>query len=440
MKQPPNSNRSLLKGLAWMGGLSLLSGGIVGAQTEPSADPVVVPAAPIAAPAPNPEPAPVVRSSAPVRPRVDAPVAPAPVRRSVTASEAPAVRVRKPQLLAPRISAPLPAVINPTVSPPESTTTRNNYIDRTDYNLGATRREDPAAVVLTERSSGCRTTVKSGVLSSGICGSSSPRSTVVSTSRRSVVGRNSTLIQTPGAIARRQSGSISTVKPTWLTAIQPTKARLGNPGFSYQPVMIPRVKVNESALEGDRRAIPLFSISTLQPGVTPLSPGVRPPSIPGNGNTGFLFPLTIPAPITSLFGWRMHPLAGTYRFHYGTDLGAAMGTPVVAAFKGQVAVAEYSGGYGLMVVLRHGDDGNQETRYAHLSEIFVQPGEIVEQGMVIGKVGSTGSSTGPHLHFEWRTLTPQGWVAVDSGQYLEVALAQLLKSMQTAQAKPQRGV
>jgi murein DD-endopeptidase MepM/ murein hydrolase activator NlpD len=109
-----------------------------------------------------------------------------------------------------------------------------------------------------------------------------------------------------------------------------------------------------------------------------------------------------------------------------------MGTPVLAAFAGQVAIADFLGGYGLTVSLEH-NKGTQQTLYAHLSEIFVKPGEWVKQGETIGRVGSTGNSTGPHLHFEFRQLTPEGWVAMDAGQQLEYALAQLLKAMQVAQ-------
>jgi murein DD-endopeptidase MepM/ murein hydrolase activator NlpD len=147
-----------------------------------------------------------------------------------------------------------------------------------------------------------------------------------------------------------------------------------------------------------------------------------------------MFPLAIPSVISSAFGWRIHPITGTQRFHTGTDLAAPMGTPVLAAYAGQVAIADFLNGYGLTVTLSH-NKGTQETLYAHLSEIFVQPGELVKQGEVIGRVGSTGNSTGPHLHFEFRQLTPDGWVALDAGEQLEYALAQLVKAMQVAEAK-----
>lgn len=151
-----------------------------------------------------------------------------------------------------------------------------------------------------------------------------------------------------------------------------------------------------------------------------------PPGRLGNGNIRLIFPLSIPAPITSLFGWRMHPIFGTPRFHSGTDIGAPIGTPVLAAYAGQVAMADFLGGYGLAVALNH-NQGKQQTLYGHLSEVFVQAGETVKQGAVIGRVGSTGNSTGPHLHFEYRELTPEGWVALDAGAQLEYALAELVK-------------
>ncbi|MCY7323124.1 MAG: M23 family metallopeptidase [Phormidesmis sp. CAN_BIN36] len=164
---------------------------------------------------------------------------------------------------------------------------------------------------------------------------------------------------------------------------------------------------------------------------------IRPPARLGNGNIRLSFPLSIPSEITSVFGWRVHPITGDSRFHSGTELGSPMGTPVLAAYAGQVAFADFLGGYGLAVALNH-NQGTQQTLYAHLSEIFVKPGDLVRQGMVVGRVGSTGASTGPHLHFEFRQLTTEGWVAMNAETQLETSLADLVKALQVAQssAKP----
>jgi murein DD-endopeptidase MepM/ murein hydrolase activator NlpD len=163
----------------------------------------------------------------------------------------------------------------------------------------------------------------------------------------------------------------------------------------------------------------------------------RPQGRMGN-NFKLMYPVAIPAVISSVFGWRVHPISGDARFHSGTDIAAPQGTPVLAAYGGQVALADFLGGYGLTVTLAH-NQGQQETLYAHLSEIFVRPGEVVKQGDVIGRVGSTGNSTGPHLHFELRENTNQGYVAVDAGEALDYALAQLGQSMQLAQMTPKLG-
>lgn len=159
---------------------------------------------------------------------------------------------------------------------------------------------------------------------------------------------------------------------------------------------------------------------------------LRPPGRLGNGNIRLIFPLSVPAPITSLFGWRVHPIFGTPRFHAGTDIGAPIGTPVLAAYAGRVAMSDFLGGYGLAVALDH-NQGKQQTLYGHLSEVFVKAGETVKQGAVIGRVGSTGNSTGPHLHFEYRELTADGWVALDPGAQLEYALAELVKTLEISE-------
>jgi murein DD-endopeptidase MepM/ murein hydrolase activator NlpD len=129
-------------------------------------------------------------------------------------------------------------------------------------------------------------------------------------------------------------------------------------------------------------------------------------------NVGMVFPLPIPAALTSAFGWRIHPISGDRRFHAGIDLGAPTGTPVLAAVSGRVVAADYMGGYGLAIVIENGS-APQRNLYAHLSGIAVRPGMQIEQGSVIGWVGSTGNSTGPHLHFETQALTTSGWTAVN---------------------------
>ncbi len=166
---------------------------------------------------------------------------------------------------------------------------------------------------------------------------------------------------------------------------------------------------------------------------------IKYPSLPGLEQLRLMFPVAIPAPITSLFGWRIHPLTGAQRMHTGTDIGAPMGAPVLAALAGRVILADMMGGYGLAVAVEH-ENGTRQTLYGHLSELFVRPGDIVQQGTVIGRVGSTGASTGPHLHFELRQMLPDGtWVAQDAGNPLEQSMANLVQSLQVAQ-QPQPAV
>jgi murein DD-endopeptidase MepM/ murein hydrolase activator NlpD len=114
--------------------------------------------------------------------------------------------------------------------------------------------------------------------------------------------------------------------------------------------------------------------------------------------------MTWPVPehtrITSPYGWRVHPVLRARRFHQGIDIAAPTGTRVVAAEAGQVILADWFGAYGKAVVIDHG--GGVTTTYAHLSVIGVNDGQKVTRGQAIGRVGSTGVSTGPHLHFEVR--------------------------------------
>jgi murein DD-endopeptidase MepM/ murein hydrolase activator NlpD len=112
--------------------------------------------------------------------------------------------------------------------------------------------------------------------------------------------------------------------------------------------------------------------------------------------------LIMPAngPVTSYFGYRYHPILHFTRFHAGLDIGAGWGSPIVAAADGQVVGAGWSGGYGREVQIAHG--GGIVSLYGHMSEIVAQPGSFVHAGQLIGYVGSSGLSTGPHLHFEVR--------------------------------------
>lgn len=104
--------------------------------------------------------------------------------------------------------------------------------------------------------------------------------------------------------------------------------------------------------------------------------------------------------ITSGFGWRMHPVLGYERFHAGIDIGADYGSTIYAAEQGLVIFAGWYGGYGNAVIIDHG--GGITTLYGHTSELYVSEGQTVQRGQAIAAVGSTGLSTGPHLHFEVR--------------------------------------
>jgi murein DD-endopeptidase MepM/ murein hydrolase activator NlpD len=124
---------------------------------------------------------------------------------------------------------------------------------------------------------------------------------------------------------------------------------------------------------------------------------VAAPDMP-EGMPSFILPVA--GRPTSGYGLRADPVHGTMIKHGGFDLAASAGTPVAAAAPGTVVHAGPAGTYGNLVTLRH--DNGFETRYAHLSAVDVKVGDVVEAGQGVGKVGSTGHSTGPHLHFEVR--------------------------------------
>ncbi|HWU93169.1 MAG TPA: M23 family metallopeptidase, partial [Sphingomicrobium sp.] len=104
--------------------------------------------------------------------------------------------------------------------------------------------------------------------------------------------------------------------------------------------------------------------------------------------------------ITSYFGNRYHPILHYTRFHAGLDIGASWGSPIVAAADGRIIAAGWAGGYGREVQIAHA--GGMTSLYGHMSEIVAQAGSYVREGQLIGYVGSSGLSTGPHVHFEVR--------------------------------------
>ena len=137
--------------------------------------------------------------------------------------------------------------------------------------------------------------------------------------------------------------------------------------------------------------------------------------------TGFICPLKSYSRISSEYGWRKNPVTGVNKLHAGTDFAAPGGTPIYAAASGYVQVAGWSsGGYGNYVIIYHGkmSDGNTySTLYGHMKSVATSAGKYVKQGELIGYVGSTGNSTGNHLHLEvWKggskanAVNPRGYI------------------------------
>ncbi len=117
-------------------------------------------------------------------------------------------------------------------------------------------------------------------------------------------------------------------------------------------------------------------------------------------------------PITSDYGWRIHPVLGYRRMHTGIDIGAGYGRAIKATDSGNVIHSGWCGGYGYTVIIDHGK--GISTLYAHCSKIYVRRGQAVFKGSTVAAVGSTGMSTGPHLHFEVRVngvpVSPWGYI------------------------------
>ncbi|MBD2414222.1 peptidase M23 [Nostoc calcicola FACHB-389] len=485
--------------LCWLSSVSLLSGGFVSAQTETQIDNIVptvessqptVFTNPVKKQTVAPETAQtqpdftqrrarlrqrlrkpeVAQSKEPIRqsqPKIEAAQPVVIIRQSKPKPETSQVtpaRVREEKPNTPPRSLPekLPEVAQPannsnnTVrATTEKTKDYNNaYIDPNSYDAGATGTyQAPNSVILTERSSGCRAVLPSGQgVSGGVCAKAPQTGRVADSNGKSA----------PSWLRRSENAQLPVVAPVRQVASAGNNSR-------WRPVQSVSSGDNKTAFRPNRFIPSPSDFSTTRVSATPIAPSggtLPPPMADGNiaprpssvsydfslasvlpqipyspriayGGSGMMYPLSIPASITSVFGWRIHPITGNQRFHAGTDLGAPTGTPVLAAAAGQVETASWLGGYGLAVIVNH--KSAEQTLYGHMSEIFVQPGQWVQAGTMLGRVGSTGNSTGPHLHFEVRHLTPNGWVAADPGVELQSGLAQLIRSLQTAQVSQEPG-
>jgi LysM repeat protein len=140
----------------------------------------------------------------------------------------------------------------------------------------------------------------------------------------------------------------------------------------------------------------LNSPNAIKSGDTIFLPGEKPLQVALNTNSGFMIPVR--GRLTSRFGYRAHPMGGGMKFHTGLDIAADYGATVVAAESGKVVESGWHGLLGKVVIIRH--SSTYETLYGHNSYLLVRPGEYVKKGEPISRVGSTGLSTGPHVHFE----------------------------------------
>ncbi len=200
------------------------------------------------------------------------------------------------------------------------------------------------------------------------------------------------------AVGERVSG-LAGLKPEDLRSAEPAPAATGTPtraaaadgrGGPYLPIDTPSLAQLHATLgaldERADRGGDVFTLAESRLMETRLRALMVPSSAPING------------PVGSGFGFRSDPFTGRSALHTGLDFAADSGTPILAAAGGVVLSAESHPAYGLMVELDHGN--GLVTRYAHASKLLAQPGDLIKRGQPIAAVGSTGRSTGPHLHFE----------------------------------------
>lgn len=224
------------------------------------------------------------------------------------------------------------------------------------------------------------------------------------------------------------------IEPKGTVISNPTRIVIDLPGIVYQGPTVRRrvgrgvqaVRVGQVDANTTRMVVEFSPYVTINPQQLKLKsrqPGKWSMQLPQNiaaidlnSVSSFVLPIT-GAVISSGFGWRVHPVTGEKRMHKGVDFAAPTGTPIFAAADGVVTDAGWTnGGYGNIVELRHSD--GSVTLYAHTSRVYVSKGQVVNRGQAIAEVGTTGRSTGPHLHFE---VQPDGKNAVDPMDYLQMS-------------------
>jgi murein DD-endopeptidase MepM/ murein hydrolase activator NlpD len=192
----------------------------------------------------------------------------------------------------------------------------------------------------------------------------------------------------------------TTMQETFDSEFSRYLAQAGGMGLGAFMTRTLDARASESVSPGATGASP---VSFALPAASPSASTVVAPAAPVSRSTDTVdvpasMDLPLGSPVTSAYGWRSDPFTGHARFHRGVDLRATYGTEVPAASGGTVLCAGQRGTYGNLVVVR--DDQGVETRYAHLSATLVREGDVIEPGTPIGRVGSSGRSAAPHLHFE----------------------------------------
>ncbi|MFQ3679471.1 MAG: peptidoglycan DD-metalloendopeptidase family protein [Pseudanabaenaceae cyanobacterium] len=212
---------------------------------------------------------------------------------------------------------------------------------------------------------------------------------------------------------RIEFATLEGVEPTGQVIADPTRIVIDLPGTIYEGKTVRRTigravqavrvgRVNDETTRLVVEFAPNFPLETDRLRLQARSPrhwSIQLPESVAAANiqsAALVWPLV--GTLTAGFGWRIHPITNQRRLHKGIDIAAPIGTPILAAADGTVVAADWDDGYGNFVELQHAD-GNR-TLYAHAHRLLVQKGMTVRQNQAIAEVGSTGRSTGPHLHFE----------------------------------------